>query len=132
ATLSSCCQRAGRQALPRPPLSHSTCCLTGVFVRQNAYIESWKINGLQASTVPRSAMGDRAFFREALLLARTLLYSTSELRAGMREEAHPEPIRALMAPARSHNTSRNFEQFVGGRRWCTGGRAGLDAARLCA
>ena len=97
-------------------------------------MKSWKINGLQASTVPRSAMGDRAFpgFREALLLARTLLYSTSELRAGMREEAHSEPIRALMAPDRSHHASRNFEQFVGGRRWCTGVRAGLDEARLCA
>jgi hypothetical protein len=55
-------------------------------------------------------MGDRAVpgFREALLLAWTLLYPTSELRAGMREEAHPKPIWDLMAPARSHNASLNF------------------------
>ena len=26
----------------------------------------------------------------------------------------------------------NFSQFVGGRRWCTGERAGLAEARFCA
>jgi hypothetical protein len=97
-------------------------------------MKSWKVNDLQASTVPWSAMGDSAFpgFRQALLLAWTLLYSTSELRADMREEAHPEPIRDLIAPDRSHNASRHFSQFVEGRRGCTGVREGSDEARLCA
>jgi hypothetical protein len=45
-------------------------------------------------------------FREALLLAWTLLYSPSALQAGLGEEAHPEPLRTLMAPVRSHQTSR--------------------------
>jgi hypothetical protein len=131
ASLSSCCQRVGRHALPRTPLSHRTCCLPGVFVRQSLQIESWKINDLQAATAPWSAMGDRAVpgFRVALLLAWTLLYPTSELRAGRREEAHPEPIRDRMAPARSHHASRHCSQFVEGRRGCTGGRAGSEEKR---
>jgi len=53
ARLSSSCQRADRQALPRISLSHGTYCLTGVFLSPNPHIEAWKIKGLYAATVPR-------------------------------------------------------------------------------